>query len=492
MDKTDEWTVSSETPFLDRRGDSEGPCQMDQFEIESGQDPGEIVISPLTTSYKEEILYVLKSSMPVLLTFILQFCLQSLIPMYYAGVQGKDVFAACSLSIALFYISGPVIVNGFSTALDTLCATAYGAGSYSKVGVYYQRCTTILLFMFVPISLFWLFPGPFVNSVSEDPQIVEMCSSFLSQMVMVAPPLVIFECTKRYLQAQAKFIVATTVMALALPLSVILCHFFTEKYGYLGPAYSLISTYWIIALFIVFYLYRFDDHQCWNYHITAKVIFQGWGQFAALGFPGIMMVFAESFAHRIITFLSAKFGTVELASQTIVTTVSAFSWQIPFAMGICSSVRLAYYIGARSENYKIVLKVAFGTSCIISVLNSLFTVCSRNWLPLIFTRDQELIDYSSKLFLIVSFNQIGDAINAIFSALLRGQGKQRAGSLMNFIAYYVVAVPLEVLLGFYFNLGVTGLWIGMLIGVFVLSSMEVYLVASTDWHDVMVRSSAFI
>ena len=54
----------------------------------------------------------------------------------------------------------------------------------------------------------------------------------------------------------------------------------------------------------------------------------------------------------------------------------------------------------------------------------------------------------------------------MISGVLRGSGRQYIGAIVNFIAYYVIGIPLAVVLGYKANLSVFGIWIGMAIGNF--------------------------
>ncbi|ESX01754.1 putative transporter [Ogataea parapolymorpha DL-1] len=438
------------------------------------------------TSFKLEMEDLIRNSLPTLLTFLLQSSLLLIIPIYFAGKQGKDVLSASSMAITLFYITGPALVFGFCTAEDTLCSTAFGAKSYTKVGLYYQRCMLILHMMFIPIALLWINSGPLLRVFS--PELADMCVPILRLMVLAIPALIVFECSKRYLLSQNKFRAPTMVLLGALPFSLIFNTAF--KTFYLGPALSLVLTYWTVCMLVVTYIY-FDDHQCWNSDLRPSVLLQDWGQFS-IGLSGIVMVCAESFSFRVITLLSAKFGSVELASQTVVTTISMFLFQFPFSFGICSSVRLANYIGARSHNCVTVMRVATVATAVIGLINFSIMFFFRGWLPHIFTDDEEVIKFTANLLRGVAFNEFGDAVNAIFSSLLRGQGRQNIGSVLNLTAYYMIAIPLELLFGFYFGLGVAGLWVGFLLGELFLSAAEVYLIWSTNWDGLIEKNQAIV
>ena len=62
------------------------------------------------------------------------------------------------------------------------------------------------------------------------------------------------------------------------------------------------------------------------------------------------------------------------------------------------------------------------------------------------------------------------------AGVMRGAGRQLLASILNLITYWVLGLPLAILLGVYFNLGVEGLWWALLI----TTSVQVSSVTHTD------------
>ncbi|ETV65523.1 hypothetical protein H257_17783 [Aphanomyces astaci] len=84
---------------------------------------------------------------------------------------------------------------------------------------------------------------------------------------------------------------------------------------------------------------------------------------------------------------------------------------------------------------------------------------ARHALPLFFTQDADVIRLTA--FVTVAIYQVADALNTTLQGVLRGLGLQHMGTVLNFVAYVVVGVPLGVLLDFYAGWGLLGLWVGM-------------------------------
>ncbi|ESX03532.1 hypothetical protein KL918_004576 [Ogataea parapolymorpha] len=456
------------------------------------QEPEALKLSPADTTFSNEARYVVTNSIPVLLTFVFQYLFQIMIPIYFSSRLGETYLSACSLSLTTFYVTGPVVVNGFSTSMDTLCSTAFGAGSYSKVGLYYQRCTVILMLILIPSGLFWLNAESAIFMVTRDENLASLCAQYLRVMPFAIPAIVTFECSKRYLQSQNKFSAPTRIIFLAVPVSVALNHLLIPQIGFLAPPLAFVSTYWLIASSLCLYIWFIDGYQCWHYNTTFRQLTSEWAPFFSLGLPGVLMILSEAFAFQVITFLSAKFSSLELASQSIVSTVASFGFQIPFSVGICCSTRLANIIGAKSENYKIAVTVSLFAACFLSVFNFCWMALFRTRLTKLFTNDPELVANASKLFLVVAFNQFLDCINVICAAILRSQGRQRIGSLLSMICYYLIATPFEVLMAFSWNMNVFGLWLGLAVGVGALSLGELAIVLKSNWESIIIKNTDIV
>lgn len=468
---------------------SDSDTRINEYDASDNSDSINFSLKKSETSSGKELLYILKNTGPVLITFLFQYLIQIMIPIYFEGKLGTISLSACSLAITSFYLSGPAFFNGFATSLDTLCSAAFGAGNYTKVGLYYQRCSLILLFASVPMMTFWFFPRPILRMMTDDVQLIDLCEKYLSYMPLAAPAIAIFECSKRFLQSQNKFSAPTRINIVALPLSLVLNALLFPKLRFQGPPIVFVITYWFMCISLILYVFFVDGYQCWNTNISVKNLFSNWAIFYKLGVPGVLMVLSEAFAFQVITIMSTRFGTKALAAQSVVSTLASFAFQFPFAVGICCTTRIANIIGSQSSDYKVAMHIIIRVAGLLSVVNFCWMYLFRYQLASLFTQDPALINEICHLLLIVGFNQFLDCFNVICAAVLRGQGRQKLGSLLSLFSYYIIGAPLEILLGFYFKMKVFGLWLGLALAVSFLTISEVTVVLNSDWLSIIRRCS---
>ncbi|XP_074244370.1 multidrug and toxin extrusion protein 2 isoform X4 [Saimiri boliviensis] len=69
----------------------------------------------------------------------------------------------------------------------------------------------------------------------------------------------------------------------------------------------------------------------------------------------------------------------------------------------------------------------------------------------------------------------------VYGGVLRGTGKQAFGAAVNAITYYVIGLPLGILLTFVVRMRIMGLWLGMLACVSLATAAFVVYTARLDW-----------
>jgi MATE family multidrug resistance protein len=207
--------------------------------------------------------------------------------------------------------------------------------------------------------------------------------------------------------------------------------------------------------------------------------------------PGLVMIESEYLSFEILTVMASYFGIESLAAQSIISNIGSLTYQLPFAFGCAISTRVAIYIGGGSmRSSKVAVKLSYYAALLIGLITLTILVVFRRPLCLLFTSDERVLELAMKSMPILAFNQICDTFNIISAGILRSQGRQKIGSYLNVFAYYVIALPLAFILAFNFKLEISGLWLGLGTGIFVLAFSETFLVAKSNWVEIIEASEA--
>lgn len=451
----------------------------------------EILLEPKAT-IKEELAFISKSSSPLVLTFCLQYVL-SCLSVYACGKLGPAQLAAASLAICSFNITGLAVYQGMATSLDSFCSQAYGAGRYHMVGVYFQRCTLMLLVLTVfPLGPMWWWSGAILRHLVPDADLAYMTQLFLRPLVIGAPGLVFFETGKRFLQAQHLFNAGTYVLCISVPITFMLNWLLvwhpTYGMGVFGAGVAMSLSYWLTSVLMLAYVLFIDGKKCWG-GIDMRKACLNWGNMLQLALPGVVMVEAEYLAFEVLTILAASFGTSALAAQSIASNVGSMAFQLPFAVAVAVSTRIGHFVGKRdTQAARVATQVSYILAFVISIFNSLLIFFCKKYLIAMFTHDEEVVKLANVVMSVVAANQLADSINVIEAGILRGQGRQQLGSYLNLVSYYGIALPLAFVFAFHLDLGLAGLLLGLVLGVLVLSIAEFVCILKSNWGDILLSS----
>ncbi|KAL6453754.1 ERC1 Ethionine resistance-conferring protein 1 [Candida maltosa Xu316] len=444
---------------------------------------------PKTTT-QQEIKVIFKYSLPLIITFLLQYSL-TIASVFSVGKLGSVELAAISLSSMTANISGYAIIQGISTCLDTLCAQAFGKKEYNLVGVHFIRCNYLLLLLCLPICALWIFGSYPLLLTLKSERMCLLASRYLQILSIGIPGYILFENGKHFLQCQGIFHASTIVLCICAPLNALMNYLLVWDdsigLGFIGAPISVVITNWLMCIMLYGYIFFVNGYQCWpSNKLWDKIYVTNWTKMINLSIPGVMMIEAEWLAFEIITLEAAKFGTQTLAAQSIISTTCVIFYQIPFALSIAAGTRIAWYIGAAAKSSAITASYAvIYSSLFVGCLNCFCLFVFRGIFVRFYTKDPVVIELAIKVLVIGALYQINDALSCATGGILRGQGRQMIGGLMNLIGYYVIALPCAFVCAFMIGWELFGLWIGMLFALGFVSLSQLYFVLTSNWDDII-------
>ncbi|KAK5947493.1 hypothetical protein PMZ80_001643 [Knufia obscura] len=437
------------------------------------------------TTWQREAKVVAKYSLPLMITFLLQYSL-TVASIFTVGHIGTAELGAVSLASMSANITGYAIYQGLATSLDTLCAQAYGSGRKKLVGLQMQRMIYFLWLLTLPIGIIWLSADKILMAIVPEREIAHLAGMYLKIVLAGAPGYAAFEAGKRYVQAQGLFSASLYVLLFCAPFNAFMHWLFVWhlNMGFKGAPLAVAITDNLLALGLFIYVRFFSKSgmSCWN-GFTRKAL-ANWLPMIKLALPGVVMVEAEMVAFEVLTFAASFFGTTALAAQSVISTLTAITYQIPFPLSIAGSTRVANLIGATlADAARVSTRVTFTAAVLIGIMNLTLLSALKEHLPRLFTSNPEVIQIVSDILPLCAAFQLFDALAANCNGILRGLGEQEFGGYVQLFCYYVIALPIS--FGTAFGLGweLWGLWTGVAIGMGIVTAIEfIYLYRFLDWN----------
>lgn len=156
---------------------------------------------------------------------------------------------------------------------------------------------------------------------------------------------------------------------------------------------------------------------------------------------------------------------------------------ISVGFNAAASVRVSNELGGghpKSAAFSVVVVTI--SSFVISVVFAILVLLFRHVMSYAFTGGQVIAEAASDLAPLLALSLILNGIQPVLSGVAVGCGWQAFVAYVNVGCYYVVGIPLGILLGFYFNLEAKGIWLGMLGGTAMQTIILLWVTFRTDWE----------
>lgn len=235
--------------------------------------------------------------------------------------------------------------------------------------------------------------------------------------------------------------------------------------GVIGLAIaSLITRYFMgIVLFIYcFKKVKIKHHKDKNYYFDLLKV----------GIPASAAVMIEFIGFNAVTVILGRISGIYAAAHNIVCTLTSISFMIPLAIGNAAAVKIGYANGAKY--YKSLKRYAFTAIWICVAFMSCSALCVGlfpEFLIKLFTKDTELIDVCIPIVYVLCAFQVFDGLQAALCGIFKGLKQTSIVMISNFIAYWLISIPLGCYFGLKLKMNLIGFWYSLGISAIVLCSI---------------------
>jgi MATE family multidrug resistance protein len=191
-----------------------------------------------------------------------------------------------------------------------------------------------------------------------------------------------------------------------------------------------------------------------------------------LGVPAAAQILFEIGAFSAATALCARLGPVPLSGHEIALNCAAFTFMVPLGISSAAAVRVGQEVGrsnwrgARRAGWSaIFLGAAFMTS------SGLLFVFESKLIARLFSPDPTVVKVGASLLLVAAAFQLFDGLQTVATGALRGTGDTTTPMVANFVAYWLIGLPLGCELCWRWHLGVLGIWLGLCVGLMLIGSV---------------------
>ncbi|KAL0424032.1 UNVERIFIED_CONTAM: protein DETOXIFICATION 1 [Sesamum radiatum] len=164
-------------------------------------------------------------------------------------------------------------------------------------------------------------------------------------------------------------------------------------------------------------------------------------------------------------------------------TISTLHLAISYGFGAAASTRVSNELGAGNPHkaQRAVLAVMF-LSITETISTSIVLFSCRHILGWAYSNEKQVVNYVAVMTPLICASMVTDSLQTAISGVARGSGWQHIGAYVNLGAFYIVGIPVAVVLGFVEHLKAKGFWIGIVIGSILQLAILSVITGFTDWQ----------
>uniref|UniRef100_T1FYH1 Multidrug and toxin extrusion protein n=1 Tax=Helobdella robusta TaxID=6412 RepID=T1FYH1_HELRO len=406
------------------------------------------------------------------------------VSLMFCGHLGKSELASVAMALSVIYISCISIGRGLAFGEDTFFSQTYGSTNKKKMGIYLQKglifgilCTFFIWSLIINTEKILLL-------LRQEPEVARMAQLYIEYFMPGALAYCWIFTLMRYLLCQNSVLPNLLICMASCAFNALLHYLlvYVASLGIRGSAISLALTYYIVLLLLVSYIY-FSGIYRETWPGWSRECLENWSEFGKVAVSSIFMTFIFWFCTEVGTFLAGLLSEQDISAFSICFQVEGFVWMIPLGIGSASTARIGQYLGAKKPMGAITTcRVALTVQGGVSVLMASACFFLRYYIPMAFTQNEELIDFTGRIMPIVSIFLLLEGFGGVGISIVRGTGRQTLGAVIIFISFYVFALPIGIPLMFVTNLGLAGLWWGYVIGIGVQNICLFAFVARMNWQ----------
>lgn len=401
------------------------------------------------------------------------------------GQYNAEDMAAVAIAGSIW---APIALLGIGCllALPPLSAQMVGRGNREGAANLLRQGIWLSLGISLLLMLFFQYISWRLEIFGLEEKMADLAGGYLRALLWGLPGFMFFVNQRSFYEGFSRtrpaMIIGLLGLALNVPCNYILIYgkFGLPALGAVGCGIASSLCYWFMGLAMMFYLRRdkayTDLHPLLNpfkkREIDGKVekVFDGrliW-RMLFIGFPSALALFFEVSLFALSAILLAPLGTTVVAGNQISMNFGAILFMLPLAIGMTATIRVGYCIGARKVSQA---KLATSTGMVLAVffaiVTCILTIIYRLPIIHIYNNDPEVVSVAASLMFLLGAYQLLDGLQMVGIGVLRGYNDTRIISLICFIAYWIIGLPLGYALArtnfLGPPLGAQGFWIAFLV-----------------------------
>jgi MATE family multidrug resistance protein len=432
------------------------------------------------TTYRTQYGVSLKLAYPVMVGQLGQILVSVADSIMVGKFLGTIPLAAISLAVSILIIP-MVFAIGVAFGLTPLIAGADGKDDPAEAVKYFKNglvLNSILgLLVYGVLAIF----AQFAHLLGQDERVVSEAMPYLHIVGFSIVPMMAFFAFKQFAEGLSDTKAGMRVSLVANLLNILLNYPLITGWGpfpelgLAGAAVSTLGTRFLMVAGMAIYIRKHKKFAAyWSHWRSTEITWRSIRDILAIGVPsGLQLVF-EAGAFAMSGVIVGMIGPVQQAAHQIALNIASVSYMMVSGLGAAATIRVGNQLGKRDiPMLRLAGQSLFHLTLAMMFVTMILLIGLRHLLPEFYSSDPEVLQYTAVLMIAAGIFQLPDGLQATTLGALRGVQDVNIPTIIAFVAYWVIAVPMCYYLGITEKMGPLGVWIGLTLGL-LLASIALY------------------
>ena len=310
---------------------------------------------------------------------------------------------------------------------------------------------------------------PFLDRFGQDPAVIEVARPYYILIVISLVPFLFFSFFKQFLEGLGNTMVAMVITLLMNGLNILLNWVFIygnwgfEPMGATGAGIgSLISRIGMPLCFWAVMAWRKE----WKQYLRMtwqRFSWQRIRELAKIGFPIGGQTLLETFLFTASFVIIGWISKEALAAHQISNQIADMTFMLALGIGSATTIRVSHQLGERNiHGVRMASTASIHLVLLMNTIGAALMISLRNYIPMLFTEDKEVIAIASQLIVLAGLFQYADGLQAVGAAMLRGITDVKVPMVIAFVSYILIGLSVGLLCAFPLKMGAAGIWVGFI------------------------------
>lgn len=417
----------------------------------------------------------LKLAIPVVISQLGHTLVQTADVVVIGHFAGTISLAAVSLANSIFMV--PLIIGiGISYGSTPLIAQHNGRKEFAECGqllsnsLFINVLTGIILFGLVCVGSVY-----FLDQLHQEPNVLKLAKPFLMLLGLSVIPMLVFNTFKQFAEGlgftkQAMMIsIWGNVLNIILGVTFVKGLFGIHPMGMMGVGYSTLIDRCLMATVMGFYVFRSKHFKEYLKGFALKNTDRIRSlSILKIGAPVALQYTFEIGAFSAAAVIIGTMGALQLAGHQIALSMASMTYMMASGLSAAAAIKSGNYFGAKDhQTLRLSANASYHIVLMFMTVTALIFTFGNHLLPWIYTSDNKVILIAAQLLILAAVFQLFDGAQVVGLGILRGMGDVNIPTAITFLAYWVVGLPVGYVLGITLNLGINGVWYGLVLGLAV-------------------------